>query len=169
VKWDENRTERLKKYWAERLSYSEIARKLGITKNAVIGKASRLKLSGRFPSVHPKKLGRFRKRTVKPMLHPERSVSALGRLFLKSDGFVPLPEEIVIPIKERKTIQTLEDGDCRWPIGDPQTPDFHFCGGKQKPGLSYCGVHAERAYQTPQVRRPATVVEFPAKRETEDA
>ena len=36
-----------------------------------------------------------------------------------------------------KTLLDLEAGDCRWPIGDPQQPDFHFCGKKKIPGLPY--------------------------------
>jgi len=41
----------------------------------------------------------------------------------------------VIPLNERRYIQTLTESCCRWPIGDPQQPDFHFCGTKKIPGL----------------------------------
>jgi len=59
----------------------------------------------------------------------------------------------VIPLNERRYIQTLTESCCRWPIGDPQQPDFHFCGKKKIPGLPYCEVHARRAFQPPQARR----------------
>ena len=62
-------------------------------------------------------------------------------------------EEIVIPLAERKYIQTLMEIDCRWPIGDPQETDFHFCGKRKVNGLPYCEAHARRAFQPPQPRR----------------
>ena len=65
----------------------------------------------------------------------------------------PSIEELVIPVKERKSIQTLSECSCRWPIGDPQMADFHFCGKNKVPGLPYCEFHARRAFQPPQPRR----------------
>ena len=50
-------------------------------------------------------------------------------------------------------IQTLAECHCRWPIGDPQHPDFHFCGKTKVAGLPYCEFHARRAFQPPQSRR----------------
>ena len=60
---------------------------------------------------------------------------------------------MIIPLAERKTIQTLLECSCRWPIGDPQMSDFHFCGKDKVPGLPYCEFHARRAFQPPQARR----------------
>jgi len=59
----------------------------------------------------------------------------------------------VIPPAERKTLQMLTENSCRWPIGDPQTEEFHFCTRNKVPGLPYCEHHARRAYQPPQPRR----------------
>ena len=59
----------------------------------------------------------------------------------------------MIPLNERKTIQTLTECHCRWPIGDPQMADFHFCGKTKVAGLPYCEFHARRAFQPPQARR----------------
>jgi GcrA cell cycle regulator len=56
-------------------------------------------------------------------------------------------------MNERKYIQTLTECSCRWPIGDPQAADFHFCGKNKVPGLPYCEFHARRAFQPPQTRR----------------
>jgi GcrA cell cycle regulator len=70
-----------------------------------------------------------------------------------AEPFVPAQEELVIPLKERKSIQTLAECHCRWPIGDPQHPDFHFCGKTKVAGLPYCEFHARRAFQAPQSRR----------------
>ena len=66
---------------------------------------------------------------------------------------MPPVEELVIPLAERKTIQTLLESSCRWPIGDPQEEEFHFCGKGKVHGLPYCEFHARRAFQPPQPRR----------------
>ena len=57
---------------------------------------------------------------------------ALRQLYLgDTEPYTPPAEELVIPLNERKSIQTLTEASCRWPIGDPQLADFHFCGRKQ--------------------------------------
>src|SRR5688572_4071755 len=59
-----------------------------------------------------------------------------------------LPDaELVIPANDRKTVQTLTNNDCRWPIGDPQHPDFHFCGKRKAVGFPYCEFHVRRGWQ----------------------
>ncbi len=55
--------------------------------------------------------------------------------------------ELVIPASERKTVQTLTNNDCRWPIGDPQHADFHFCGKRKAVGFPYCEFHVQRGWQ----------------------
>lgn len=35
---------------------------------------------------------------------------------------------------------------CCWPLGDPGTPGFHFCGATPLPGKPYCAEHAQLAY-----------------------
>ena len=62
-------------------------------------------------------------------------------------------EELVIPLAERATILTLKEPMCRWPIGDPGDPEFHFCGRKKCGSLPYCEHHARMAYQPVQLRR----------------
>ena len=60
---------------------------------------------------------------------------ALRNLYLgDTEPYVPPAEELVIPLNERKYIQTLTEVCCRWPIGDPQHADFHFCGKKKVHG-----------------------------------
>ena len=54
-------------------------------------------------------------------------------------------DDIVIPLKERKTMTTLLPDDCRWPIGDPQAAGFHFCGKRKQAGHPYCELHVRRA------------------------
>jgi GcrA cell cycle regulator len=57
--------------------------------------------------------------------------------------------------KTRKTIATLERNDCRWPIGDPRQPDFHFCGAPKLPDRPYCEIHWRMAFQPSRPRHSA--------------
>lgn len=45
------------------------------------------------------------------------------------------------PRPSHLSLGDLRDGDCRFPIGDPGKPGFHFCGEPALPGSSYCGPH----------------------------
>jgi len=157
--WNDERVDVLKKLWADGLSASQIAGRLGgVTRNAVIGKVHRLGLSGRattsrMKSHRPRVRAQAARRLMKPRTPNAVGNSVFRSLYLSDEPFVPPAEELVIPLNERKYIQTLTESCCRWPIGDPQQPDFHFCGKKKIPGLPYCEVHARRAFQPPQARR----------------
>jgi len=145
--WTDERVEKLKRDWANGLSAEQCACRLGgTTRNAVIGKLHRLGLAGRGQSRAAKVANARRtKANIRIKARPRPPVLPVE----------PLPpyEELVIPVAERKTIQTLDDDSCRWPIGDPQEQDFHFCGKTKLPGISYCEFHARHAYQPPQQRR----------------
>ena len=158
--WNDERVDALKKLWADGLSASQIAGRLGgVTRNAVIGKVHRLGLAGRATTSRMKSHRSPRVRAAqaaKRMMRARPPVgnSPLRNLYLgETEPYVPAAEELVIPLNERKYIQTLTESCCRWPIGDPQQPEFHFCGKKKIPGLPYCEVHARRAFQPPQARR----------------
>ena len=159
MSWNDERVEVLKKLWSEGLSASQIASRLGsVTRNAVIGKVHRLGLSGRattsrMKSHRPRPRQNLVKRAAKPRFAAVGN-TALQKLYLADvEPYVPPVEEIVIPLAERKTIQTLLENHCRWPIGDPQEADFHFCGKNKVTGLPYCEFHARRAFQPPQTTR----------------
>jgi GcrA cell cycle regulator len=157
--WNDERVDLLKKLWSDGLSASQIAGRLGgVTRNAVIGKVHRLGLSGRattsrMKSHRPRARSQVTKRLMKPRF-ANLGNPALRQLYLgDTEPYVPSAEELVIPLAERRSIQTLTEACCRWPIGDPQQPDFHFCGKKKVVGLPYCEFHARRAFQPPQPRR----------------
>lgn len=145
--WDEDRTALLKHLWAQGLSCSECADRIGgITRNAVIGKVHRLGLPGR-ATAQRKPIERkapLRKKVVKARKSPWHQ-------FLEKIEDAPQPPpgvvEQPIPLHQRRTVETLEAHDCRWPIGDPQDADFHFCGAKKLEGLPYCECRARRAFQ----------------------
>jgi GcrA cell cycle regulator len=61
-------------------------------------------------------------------------------------------------MSERVTLMELRESTCRWPMGDPTTPEFRFCGGPSPVGGGpYCAYHARVAYQPSQDRRRARV------------
>jgi GcrA cell cycle regulator len=65
----------------------------------------------------------------------------------------PAPPRRLVPAKpsaemaEKTSLLELNDRICRWPMGHPGEPDFHFCGVKVNPGFPYCVEHCGRAYQ----------------------
>lgn len=166
--WTDDRVDLLKKLWAEGLSASQIAGRLGsVTRNAVIGKVHRLGLSGRATTSRMKS-HRPRQRMASKRLAKSRYATignpALRALYnAETNVYLPPTEELVIPVAERKSIQTLTEVTCRWPIGDPQNTEFHFCGKNKVPGLPYCEFHARRAFQPPQSRRRDRAVAEPVQ------
>jgi GcrA cell cycle regulator len=163
--WSEERVDLLKKLHGEGLSASQIATRIcatgfECTRNAVIGKANRMGLTGgdkpRRSTRSPRKRQSKGGNSINMVFGSSRKSA---KLFLEAEPFTPGPE-LVIPLHERKTIATLEENDCRWPIGDPQHADFHFCGKMKVPGLPYCEHHCRRAYQPPQERRKRIPVHY---------
>lgn len=65
----------------------------------------------------------------------------------------PAPPRRLVPAKPspeiagKTSLLDLNDRICRWPMGHPGEPDFHFCGEKVNPGFPYCVEHCGRAYQ----------------------
>jgi GcrA cell cycle regulator len=157
MSWTDERVELLKKLWADGLSASQIAAELGgITRNAVIGKVHRLGLSGRAKSVSAA-APRPRKARASHMLRISRAAvrgnTALAHAYEFEAETVPELIENIIPIGQRRTILELTEQTCRWPIGDPGSSDFFFCGGNTITGLPYCAYHSRVAYQPPVERR----------------
>ena len=71
----------------------------------------------------------------------------------------PAPPRRLVPAKPSKEIEgkttllDLNDRICKWPLGHPGEPDFHFCGEKVNPGFPYCVDHCGHAYQAQLPRR----------------
>jgi len=65
----------------------------------------------------------------------------------------PAPPRRLVPAKpsaeiaQKTSLLDLNERVCRWPMGHPGEPDFHFCGEKVNPGFPYCVQHCGRAYQ----------------------
>jgi GcrA cell cycle regulator len=169
--WTEERVETLKKLWADGLSASQIAGKLGmgVTRNAVIGKVHRLNLAGRVNTPRAQTPRTARKPSADgqrsaPRGPSQPSMPTAGATALKSYAqpqanprLAPLPEpkplRLIDTSKDgRITILHLSDKTCKWPIGDPQHDDFCFCGHGPRDGSPYCEYHARMAYQPAQDR-----------------
>ena len=65
----------------------------------------------------------------------------------------PAPPRRLVPAKpspeiaDKTSLLDLSEKVCRWPMGHPGEPDFHFCGQAVNPGFPYCVEHCGRAYQ----------------------
>jgi GcrA cell cycle regulator len=156
MSWTDERVELLKKLWADGLSASQIAGELGgITRNAVIGKVHRLGLSGRAKSPSSSSPRPRKARSSSHMMRVARH-SMRGNTALAYDyDMEPEPEliEKLIPVEQRRTLLELTEATCRWPVGDPGSPEFFFCGGEAATTLPYCAYHSRVAYQPPNDRR----------------
>jgi GcrA cell cycle regulator len=158
MSWTDERVELLKKLWTDGLSASQIAAELGgITRNAVIGKVHRLGLSGRAKSPSStaprQRKARSHSHVMRVPRPAMRGNTALAHAY--EYDVEPEPELIdnVIPIGQRRTLLELTEETCHWPIGDPGSTEFFFCGGASISGLPYCAYHSRVAYQPPSMRR----------------
>ena len=161
MSWTDERVELLRRLWLEGLSASRIAAELsdGVTRNAVIGKVHRLGLSGRVKAPVSASPLAARGRDARPVQSKPAAPVMHGNLALKFTP-VDLPavkrsEDVVVPLCENVTIMELRETMCRWPVGDPSSAEFRFCGGRRNGGSDgpYCAHHARIAYQPALDRR----------------
>lgn len=151
MSWTDERVALLRKMWGEGKTAAEIAKELGgVTRNAVIGKAHRLKLSNRLSPIQQN----TKKVASKPAANEERRQP---------------PRRVANDSKEfDKGIKGVSMADlggrmCRWPIGDPKDDDFRFCGHEIVAGLPYCPEHSKAAYQTSSRSRTLKAEDFEEK------
>lgn len=161
--WTEERVDLLKKLWMEGLSASQIAAELGegVTRNAVIGKVHRLKLSGRAKpatsSARPRNVNRAPRRSggssggntgaKRRLVTNVVGATALKPTEVEEHETLPNQQaELFIPPEERIGLLSLTEKTCKWPIGDPLMPEFHFCGRDSEETGPYCEFHSKRAY-----------------------
>ena len=136
--WDEAREAKLKELWEKGHTASQIAKILGdTTRNAVIGKAHRLKLASRTKSRQPEKQ---KKQDISVQGKEEKYISRRSRFksLLLDKDFEP---------ENPKKLEELGDKNCRWPIGHPEEENFYFCGRNPIEGFSYCKLHILYAFQ----------------------
>jgi GcrA cell cycle regulator len=173
--WTDERVETLKKLWMEGLSASQIAGELGegVTRNAVIGKVHRLKLSARAKPTNSTPRARPAARPApRRVASPSAGISSMGggggaakmrstmsrpqsigatalahNPEMEAQLYVaPTVAELFIPEDKRLSLLQLTEATCKWPIGDPLTKDFYFCGQHSLESGPYCDFHSRRAY-----------------------
>ena len=180
MSWTDERVEILTKMWAEGNSASQIAKELGgVTRNAVIGKVHRLGLSNRATTSTsnksesktkstPKSGSKSRQKVRKPEVAEPKSdnVTSLRRQIIPAGQPLPpqpsaneiSPEALArvneIEKKAKKlSLLELTEKTCKWPVGDPATEDFWFCGLATQSGKPYCEAHVGVAFQPMNSRR----------------
>ena len=119
MSWTDDKIKQLKKLWSKGKTTVEIAKEMGISKNSVIGKVHRLDLASR-PSPIKRK---------EPAAVSHHKPASLHK---NSNG--------------KCRLMDLKTNTCRWPIGEPEDKDFHFCGKQTSTGKPYCPDHCLEAY-----------------------
>ena len=154
--WTDERVESLKKLWQDGLSASQIAKQLGgVTRNAVIGKVHRLGLSGRAAPSKPARPAFKAPRPARPAAAAPaapRRIAEAPAVAAAAPTPAPAPVRYVEEAPGTATVLTLGAHMCKWPIGDPSSDSFTFCGRRQDEGV-YCLEHARVAYQPVQTKK----------------
>lgn len=168
--WTPDRVERMRHMWqVDGLSASQIAASLGegLTRNGVLGKLHRLKLSRDKPKSASGKRGRAgmpgqakansilrraktRQRDLKRARQTQRLDPSNGVVAdaLPELEVLPIPSGAVwLPLDDRSPVPLMALGkhDCKWPLGDPLLPGFGYCGLPADGGAHYCERHHSRS------------------------
>ena len=160
--WTEDRIELLTKLWREGLSASQIAAELGgdVSRNSVLGKANRLELvrnevkgAGTRPPRKPDRLVAALQVQAPSPPGPAPASAGNREQPSKAPAVIAASGEMAAPRFKCVTLMQLRESMCRWPLGDPATPEFRFCGARAGMGLPYCGYHAQIAYQPASERK----------------
>ena len=180
MSWTDERVETLKKMWADGQSASQIAKELGgVTRNAVIGKVHRLGLSNRNggggtskpaeKKAAPAKSKAQAKPAAKaedddepapiPMSAARKAIIPAGQPLPPQPSANEIAPEALAKVAEvekgskKISLMELTERTCKWPVGDPATDDFWFCGLPVKQGKPYCEAHVGVAFQPMSSRR----------------
>ncbi len=187
--WDNATLKKLKSLMGKGLSTSEMGKRLGISKNAVVGKLNRLgwnSKAGGAPTttsskggasatkktakttaknVAPKKTtASASKTTKKPIASGKTATKKPATTAKKATSPVQKAKSATAAPKSDKSLTknlamhqriiqhslemaNLKPNQCRWPIGDPDSENFHFCGEQVFVGKPYCYEHCKQAYQ----------------------
>lgn len=183
--WDNGILKKLQALVGKGLSTAEIGKKLGISKNAVVGKLHRMGWNSNVSEsgakkpqkeVAKKSTGKVTAKKIVPVkpaktVKQTKVVKSAGAT-LKSGAVKnakPVSKAVKAQVEGKKVIgrpiakrgtdvhqrvvqhalemANLKQNQCRWPIGDPDSEDFHFCGKPVFVGKPYCYEHCKQAYQ----------------------
>jgi len=143
MSWTPEKVEKLKELWGRGSTASEIAQLLGgVTRNAVIGKAHRLNLSGKIKT----------KKSSSSANNNYENENKISHKNLRRGRFKSLIIEKDFEPENPKQLEELDENSCKWPIGHPNEDNFYFCGRTSLKDFSYCKLHLLYAFQ-PKNRR----------------
>ncbi len=159
MEWNDDTIERLRALWAEGHSTAEIGRRMGVSKNAVVGKAHRLNLSSRPSPI--RRDGEKSPRRRQPRRAQGSTLPALAAAMAPMPVAEPprMPDRVPAerPQPNLRAVPAPRPGarvtPCCWPIGEPGTRSFHFCDVNAIAGKPYCDTHSALAYVKVRDRR----------------
>lgn len=143
MSWTDEKIDELTKLWDQGLSASVIGKKLGVSKNAVVGKAHRLKLPARPSPIKRDGSGGGAPRRRILNIRPEVEPAPAPTRYEEEEEAAP-PRRQKAPQRRVRAAEGTQA--CVWPIGDPGDSDFHFCSEPAVPGKPYCSEHCAKAY-----------------------
>lgn len=148
MEWNSEAIDTLRSLWAEGHSTAEIGRRMGVSKNAVVGKAHRLNLPPRPSPIRREAEGAPRSAPLTRRTLPPREAAPLRRPEpAPAAPRAPAPAAVVRPFFRPST------RNCCWPLGEPGTPEFRFCSAEAVTGKPYCADHVAVAYVKVRDRR----------------
>ena len=136
MSWTDEKVTKLKELWGKGNTASQIAEILGgVSRNAVIGKAHRLNLSGKIIA---------KKKSFNQKIEKSKNLNVRKA---RRGKFKSLVIEKDFEAENPKQLEELDDNTCKWPIGHPNEEGFYFCGRTSLKDFSYCKLHLLYAYQ----------------------
>lgn len=157
--WNPETEASLRKWVGEGYSFGQISKKMQIehrvslSRNACIGKASRLGLGSPVEKKPVLRSGQKKPVQYKPRRVSNRTHDGHMPLSTKATTPFPIPPQPIVevvfdaPHGAARAVTALHADQCKYPIGEPTDPDFHFCHAKAKDGSVYCEAHHKRCTQ----------------------
>ena len=189
---DNTTLKKLKALTGKGLSTAEIGKRLGMSKNAIVGKLNRLGWNSKAGGVDAKPTPATTKKAATAQT-PAKNAAAPAKKTVATKAPVKAPaKKAATPVKATKAtvakaapkkaepapkaskdtkggsknlamhqriiqhslgMANLKSDQCRWPIGDPDSENFHFCGEQVFVGKPYCYEHCKCAYQFQPVKK----------------
>jgi GcrA cell cycle regulator len=141
--WTAERVELLRSRFEAGLTCREIADDIGVSRNAVIGKLSRLNLTREKSGDGSRPPRKDAAKGQRPKMVPRLQYQMLRALYAEPQPAADEP----IHHGHRCSLLELSEQRCRWPISTPGAEDFCFCGNTPVEGLPYCAGHTRLAYR----------------------
>lgn len=147
MNWSDEQADKLRQMAAGGASLDQMAAELSVGRGAISGKMARLGLHTiRRRDGPSKRIIGPSKNGASPKAPPQAHLASLRAAFDMASQATDRPDE---RSPKAVTFKKLKPHHCRWPLGDPGTPEFRFCGVRRVDPLPYCGLHCRTAYRPP--------------------